>query len=524
MGKIKALFHRCRKSMAFRLWALCFISVAYFYPGGGQNEAARYDAIRAYWLQHNAIVDMYVYNSADVILMNGHYYSGKAPGTFFVGVPVYGFFDTVLKIFPLSTNLHDHILCYLISLFTVGLMGTLCAPLIFFFLRRKGFSEEESVIVSLTIFFGTILFPWSSVFFSHAATAFWIFLAFYQIFVFFQESRASRPKNDLTRLLIAGFSLAMAVDFEYPSAIAASFLAVYGLSYWWPEKRRYEAGAALGGVVLGILPLLIYNQWAFHKMFFVPYEAYASDPTTTFTAHKHGILGIRLPIFEPEFWPTFLHNFAEITWHPLRGLFYANPILVLILPGFFLFFRLRKWRDREAILALALFVGYLIFNASYGDSVVYWGGGTSFGPRHLTTVLPFLALPLAMALQRPLLRQVFVRLAVVSAIFCLMATSIEPRTPYAPNDPIFQYYVPHFFAGDFSLTKEGIFSREPASDHGVAFNAGMALGLPHQFQLVPLALLWVLFGFWLDRGLKRTKFRIVALALAVVLVLPIFTH
>ncbi len=75
-----------RQSTALTLFLTSFVSYAYFYQGTGQNEAARLDSIRAFLDTGSLIIDRFVFNSADVIMKDGHYYSGKAPGTFFLGI------------------------------------------------------------------------------------------------------------------------------------------------------------------------------------------------------------------------------------------------------------------------------------------------------------------------------------------------------------------------------------------------------------------------------------------------------
>src|SRR5207249_3681102 len=191
-----------------------------------------------------------------------------------------------------------------------------------------------------------------------------------------------------------GLAMGFAVVVEFPGAIADAILLLFAL---WILRRK--SGRAIFHLmlasVLGSLPLFIYNYLAFNDPFFISYSAYAAADTA-FQAHKYGVLGIRLPFFEPGLWRPFLHNLAEITYRPLRGLFFLNPVLLLIIPGFTILFT--QWKKNsfkmETVLALALCSAYFIFNASYGDSIVYWGGGASLGPRHLAPMIPLLCIPL----------------------------------------------------------------------------------------------------------------------------------
>jgi hypothetical protein len=483
------------KSLAFWLFLLVFISGAYFYPGGGQNEAARYDTIRSVLEDHTFAVDNYTYNSADLIKYKMHFYSSKAPGTFIIGILPFAISKFLLDFIPMDPNLRLHLICYLTSVFSITVLAALCAPLIFLLLLRLGAQTKQAIAVALAINLATILFPFSTVFFSHAATATVAFASFYFLF--------SHPEKEYY-LLLAGFAAGFAILLEYPAAIISVALLIYTAFIYKNQVRRQLIVGA--GFALAMLLLMTYNYLSFQNPFFIPYEAYATESNPVFEAHRHGILGIRLPFFEPHFFPTFISNLAEITYQPLRGIFFCNPILVLIFPGFYFLFR-EKFIRRECLFILFITLSYFIFNASYGDSIVYWGGGTSFGPRHLIPILPFLSIPLFSCIKQKPLAPLFAGLGFISLFFCLMATAVEPRAPYGPRNIIFDYYLPHFLKNEISLTKEGIFSSVGASEVGsTAFNWGSALHLTPAHQLWPLYFFWLVSAFYLIKkaGLPKT--------------------
>lgn len=488
-------------SPASILFLMVLLTYSYFYTGGGHNEAARIDAIRAWVEEGRFIVDTFASNSADLIQINGHVYSSKAPGTTLAGIPFFWFFENLLGIFPMTENVKYHWVSYLTSIFTISLGSALLSLLLYWFSIRLGFSVKKALFASASICLGTIYFPFSTMFFGHSPTAFLAFLAFYQLFAY----KVSIEKEGLNasepwRLALSGFALGYAMTTEYPAVIASGLLLVYAmicLISGWKVGLIRGLSTLFGGLVLGLLPLFIYNFLAFGTLWYIPYEAYADDPGATFEAHRKGMLGIRMPLLDPEFGPIFLRNLLEITFNPLRGLFVANPFLILIFPGFTLLMR-RKVRASlglkplESLLSFGIFFAYLLFNAAYGDSIVYWGGGASFGPRHLIVALPFLVVPLLTALSRRYGRYLSVPLVLISVFFCLMATAIEPRTPYSPPNPILDYYLPRFLAGELALTESGIFSDEPMYGKTAAFNWGGLLGLTGLWQLLPLLFIWVL--------------------------------
>ena len=75
------------------LWA----TYAYFFQGGDQNAAARFDTIRAFLDTGRFTVDQFAYNSADLISYEGHYLSSKAPGTFFLGTLPFAIFEDLFS-------------------------------------------------------------------------------------------------------------------------------------------------------------------------------------------------------------------------------------------------------------------------------------------------------------------------------------------------------------------------------------------------------------------------------------------
>ncbi len=485
------------KRISGLLFLVCVLTYSYFYQGGGHNEAARFDTVRAVLQEHRFIVDTFAYNSADLISYEGHYYSSKAPGTFLLALPFYGLFHFILSFFISSPEYLDHWTCYWTTVWSVSILCALAAVLLFRLGQRLGATTAQSCGLVLTLTLGTLYFPFATVFFSHSPTAFFILLGFYQIF---KEAPAKR-----SQVWVAGLSLGFAILLEYPAAIATVLVALYAFRKWWRQPHFWSSSRHLVmAMFAGVFPLFICNYLAFGQLFYVPYQAYATDPNASFAAHKSGLLGIHLAFLEPAFWPQFFSNLAEITYRPLRGIFVANPILILIFPGYWLWYQGREFRQ-EWLFSVLLTAGYFAFNASYGDSLVYWGGGASFGPRHLTVMLPLLIFPLWFVLKNSWGRYVFTALALFSICYCLIATAVEPRTPYEPANPLTGYYLPLYLQSHLSLNTNGIFSNAFLTQNSVAFNWGKLWGFAGPFQLWPLFLTWILVGALLDKVLGRGR-------------------
>ncbi len=506
------IMNSLKRSIAFTLFAVSLLSYSYFYQGGGQNEAARFDLIRSFLDEQRLIIDTFTANSADVIVVNSHVYSGKAPGTFYLGVVPYWLTTSSLNLFSVEADIRDHVGCLVATIFAVSLPAALTLVLLYWLGLGFGATRRDSAAGALVIGLATIIFPFATIFFSHVTAAFCLLLAFYQIFSYRQNhDLVSLPdRNDGTleswRFMVAGISLGFSINLEYPSAIGVVWLTLYGLISLRSGERLRLFGTLLVGIFIGLIPLFVYNWYAFHNPFYVTYEAYAHSATTQFTAHKQGILGIRLPFLDPSAWPQFWSNFVEISVKPLRGLFFANPVLLLALVGYASVFRLKRfwhinYRD-EFFVSLLMLMSYFGLNASFGDSITYWGGGASFGPRYLIVMIPFLMLPLMKSLEYAWVRAAFVPLALVSAFQCLMATAIEPRTPYSPPNPIYFFYFPRYLTGVLSINQIGIFSNRQLTINSVAFNWGKLWNFPPNLQLAPLFAIWLIAAYALDRQLQ----------------------
>jgi len=97
-------------------------------------------------------------------------------------------------------------------------------------------------------------------------------------------------------------------------------------------------------------------------------------------AHSQGLSGIGIPD------PLVM---LAMTIHPLMGIFWQSPFLLLAVPGWL---AMRKSRHRaELWTSLAAIVTYVTLLSGYYE----WTGGLSYTPRHLIPVLPLFAVPLA---------------------------------------------------------------------------------------------------------------------------------
>ena len=167
------------------------------------------------------------------------------------------------------------------------------------------------------------------------------------------------------------------------------------------------------GFVLGILPLLAYNAWAFGSPWTLGYtnalKAPAGDGAPIVGANDEGFYGVGVP--DPRAALSLLVS--------EKGLVLVAPLVAAAAVGLPLLWRSRR---REAAVCGAIPLLFLAYNAAYYLPF----GGQGPGPRFLVPALPFLALPLALALRsRPL---VVAGVGVVSVSVMVLATLTDPLT------------------------------------------------------------------------------------------------
>jgi hypothetical protein len=279
------------------------------------------------------------------------------------------------------------------ALWQVGLFGAVLPALgllILTGLVAGRIAPGTGLPVAAAVGLGTLILPFATVLFAHVLAAFLGFAAFALLFVW------KRPAA-------AGCLAGLAVCVDLPLALVAAALAVYA-------GRR--AVPFIVGAVVGVLPLLAFNTWAFGS----PLRLSYADAVLTPGKSGHDVLGANSSGFFGIGVPS-LRVGAELLFSP-RGLFVLSPVLVVALGGLWLL--ARRGLRREAALAAGIFLLFLIYNSGY---YVPFGGYVP-GPRFLIATIPFLALGLPAALDEwPLVTTVA---AAFSAAAMIVATAAEP--------------------------------------------------------------------------------------------------
>src|SRR5215208_1119013 len=397
---------------------------------GTDNEKSRLALIAAVVEHHRLDIDADHAMTGDKAWHDGHYYSDKAIGTAVLGVPVYaayreirGFEHFARKYWKPNNPFH------ILTVTVVALPSALLSVVLYQLGRLMGTGRAWALLLTLLYAFGTLAFPFSTVFFGHQLAAAFAFAAFF--FLVRARLETSSGPTSAWSLLAAGALAGIAVLGEYPVALVAAFLFLYAATFVRPKHR-------LGLYVLGGLPaaalLLAYNWQTMGSPLSFAYE-HVSQPE--FEEMKDGFFGITQPSWS---------SFVEITIGP-RGLLRQSVFLWLMPLGVWLMCRKPGWR-REWALCVGVGLAFMVWNSGYYLPL----GGDTPGARFLVPSLPFLIVPLFF-----LARETGVLLHVTKAVVLLagvwsvslyfLATSVRPLLRENITDPVRDFWLPALSTG-----------------------------------------------------------------------------
>jgi hypothetical protein len=423
------IIYMTKKRLA--LIAILLVGVAYgtMIQSFSWNQASHYDLIRSV-NQDKTTIDAYQQNTGDKVLYKGHYYSARAPGLALFALPFYDALNLVnaeslTRAHVAPPNHPGDEMIYLIGLWANVLPGLLLLLLVWRVSERfePGYGVAAAVVLGL----GTMVLPLSTLLFSHVFTAFLGFSAF----VLMLRERDGPPSAML--LGLAGVAMGYAVASEYPLFFVAIVLGLYLLSRrdaLTPLLVVRRAGSYILGGLVGIVPLLLYNHYAFHSW---THLAYSDVPR-----QQKGFFGIGAPSLKVL--STLLFD--------SRGLLTISPVLLMGAIGTVLLYK--RGKRAEALTIGGVCLCYVGYNSGY---YLPFGGGF-MGPRFLTTMLPFLAFPVAIAFKR--YPGPTIALAGISVATTVIATITHPLVGYENETVVWARYL-----------GEGFFQPTIASAYGL---------------------------------------------------------
>jgi hypothetical protein len=417
------------------LFAALLVPFSYFNHSDGWNQTARLAELHAVVVRKTLRIDAYHEITGDKALIDGHYYSEKAPAIVAAALPSFAltvFAQRLAGVDPDSPS------AWRVSewISTSAAVGAITAVggVAFFALLESRLGTSAALLSTFAFFFGTLAFPYATSMFAHAGTIGFLAIALWGTL------GARAPARDF----IAGLAAGLAVASEYPAVFSCGVIGLY-LGYL-DRGRMWRFGLA----TLPALALILANNYAISGS---PFQlSYGSNPV--FPEMTTGnLMGFQLPRLE---------RLSALLFSEYRGLFFWSPVLLLALPGMRELYR----RDRPGaiLIAAAFFLTLLQVAAFYN-----WSGGNSFGPRYLAPALPFVGVAAAYGIKR--FPEMGLVLTVVAIALTGMVTAIAIDPPSDVMTPLRSFY--------FARIEQGRF----------ADNLGTLLGAPLWLSLVvPIAM------------------------------------
>lgn len=304
----------------------------------------------------------------------GRFFSDKAPGQSWLGVPAYWLALGTGLASPFPHAAHAIVQWpgdYWVTWWSVGLIGAATSSLLFLTLVRMEIRALPAMAASLALGLATLYLPYATLFYGHASAGFFTLLS---------VNLLTGPRRGPARAFLAGVAAGYATMIDYPLA-AFALLASVGLMaaaiFSPPSRTRQYPWLAFvaGGAPMACL-LGYYHYRVTGSPFRFPYSLEVME--NLFGYHKEGY---GIPIGAPK-WEVV----QQLLFGLPRGLAWYSPALLGAIPGSVLL--LLRSRYLLAWLILSTFVALLVIHAGFPA----WEGGWATGPRFLIPAFPLLAL------------------------------------------------------------------------------------------------------------------------------------
>lgn len=417
------------------LFLSLWIPFAYFNHSDGWNQDSRFAELHAIVLQGTVRLDAYHERTGDKAVIDGHYYSEKAPVITAIALPVFAATVGVQRVMGIDPDGPRGwaVSAWITTVASVGLLAAL-GGVAFYVLLESRVGAGVALIATFGMFLGTFTFPYAAALFAHAGTIGLFAIALWGVL------GPPTPRRDY----LAGLAAGCAVASEYPAILSCGVLTLYML---WSDRPR--ALRFVLGTIPAALLILANNYVTTGSPFHLTYGANPQFPEMT----TGNLMGFHLP--DASLFPAML-------WSEYRGLFFWSPYLLMALPGVVVLAR----EDRAAaVTCLVAFTLIFMQVAAFYN----WHGGNAFGMRYLSPALPFLGLVAAYGVKR--FPEMGTILSIISIALMAMVTAIAIDPPSESLTPLQAYYLPRI------------------EQHRFVDNLGTLMGLPLAVSLGALVVL-----------------------------------
>ena len=471
---------RRRQALGFAIAFLYLYSFPYFEGIRSANELPRVYLTMAMVDEGTFAIDTGVRRwgaTVDVSPSAGHHYSNKAPGSSMLAVPAYMALKAVKALGGEEPSLAE--LVWTFRVWT-GVLPTLVFLLLLWrFFARFCRDEHGRDTAIIAYGLGTMAMTYSILFIAHQLSAVLIGTALVLSVQVVEDERGP------LWLFAIGVTAGAAVLCDYQAAFAGIPLAVYLIARVLPRPGgvRSLAVAAIGAAI-PVTVLLVYHWQAFGGPLRTGYHA--SETFAHF--HQRGFLGL-----DRFRWEAFVGS----TVAPDNGLLFLSPFLALAAIGWWRLARDRRWW------MLGVTAGVAVIYLGFISSIAFWRGGWQLGPRYITAMLPFVMVPVVVAIdwsdRRWWSRGIARGLILVAVIIYVASAAQFPHFPEKFKNPVFEL--------TFRLWGDGM----------SPYSAGWLLGLRGLWAQLPvIGALGLVLVLWLlpTRGHWRSALLAVAVAAA----------
>lgn len=369
-----------------------FVPFCYFNHSEGWNQGARLAELHALVLQGTLRIDDYLSYTGDRALIDGHYYSEKAPATALFALPSFAVTAGIQKLMGLDPDAQAQarVSAWIATAGSVGFLAAL-GGVAFYALLEAKFGALTAVLGTFGVFLGSMTFPYATALFAHAGTIGLLSIALWA------AVGSNWPRRDAIAGLAAGFAVAS----EYPAILPGAAL---GLFLGAGDRRRMWrfAIATLPAVAL----ILVNNHAISGSPFRVSYGANPLFPELTATSSY----GFNTPDFAAA---------RALLWGEYRGLLFWSPVMGMAILGFVEMFR----KDRALAVMSAAVCILVVLQVS---AFYMWSGGNAVAPRYLAPALPFAGLAAAYGIKRLPELGLILTLASIALMGTVTAIAIDP--------------------------------------------------------------------------------------------------
>lgn len=444
---------RARAAPYWLLFLLLLLPYVYFNHSDGWNQGSRLAELRAVVLKHSLRIDDYQGMTGDKALVDGHYYSEKAPAIALIALPAFAITAWTQSLMGINPDSEP---ARRVSDWTTtaGSLGVLVAAggVAFFALLRRRVGDGVALLSTISLFLGSLIFPYATALFAHSGTVALLSVALWAIL--------DRGPTAPQRVYAGGICAGLALASEYPAIIPVAVLCCF-LAYVDRHRARRFAIALIPGVSLILLKNFLSTGSPFELL-------YGFNPQFPHESAAQGF---------GHTWPQS-RVASALLWSEYRGLFFWNPIMLMALPGAIALVRANR---AEAMMILSAIALCFLEVASFRN----WYGGNAIGPRYLSPALPFLGFAVAHGIRR--FPRTGAMLAVVSIVLMAMVTAVSIDPAQDVMAPLTDIYLVRLEQGRF------------------APNLGTLAGLSPIPSLLLLAVVMTVIGWSISKVLSRPR-------------------